>query len=167
MADRPETLLSEAVSELAGIEPKARAPFPIEYFSKDGSKTRRLVETPDGRVTMRADNRWYSAHFDDPQIVSSVRVYHDNFDKPPNFNFAFRLHSDGKIIRVKRSHISHGATDSGRNYVQAKIFQFVSDISFEPPKHWLRSRVVTGIHIFGYSQEEFETVSEMVFQLVI
>ena len=152
----PEGIQIEASNALTDIELTSRTPFPVKYFAKKSPATRRLIERTDGTVEMRADNRWYSAHFEEPQLVSVIRVFHKELSKNPKFNFSFLRHSDGKAIRVARENISHLKTKEDRDYIEVKIFQFIEGISFETPRGWKKGRAVTGIEIYGYDRENFE-----------
>ena len=161
----PEDIRSEATNELSEITLTNRTRFPVRYFAKRSPATRKLIERSDGTIEMRADNRWYSAYFEEPQLVSIIRVYHKNFSGNPNFNFAFQRHSDGAPIRVNKDSISHKKDDKERHYVEVRIFQFVNDISFEPPRRWVKGRAVTGIDVFGYDKENFENTVKNAFSI--
>lgn len=156
----PEDIQAEVKNELAEIGLTSRTTFPIKYFAKKSPATRKLIERSDGTVEMRADKRWYSAYFEEPQVISVIRVYHKELTKHPKFNFTFKRHYDGKAIRVSADNISHHKTKEDRDFIEVKIFQLVEDISFEPPRSWKKGRAVTGIDIFGYDRENFEKTVE-------
>lgn len=161
----PEEIQSEAKNELDSLKLTKRTSFPVRYFAKKSPATRKLIEKSDGIIEMRADNRWYSAYFEEPQFVSIVRVFHKNFSGNPNFSFAFLNHSGASPVRVSKDKISHKQDDQKRHYIEVSIFQLVNDISFEPPKSWSKGRAVTGVDVYGYDKENFEKTVEDVFQV--
>lgn len=136
----------ELVEELKASETPEPHHFDLSIIQGSLTKTASLLGNTDSNNALRSENRWFTYKFEKPIFVEEIRVKTEHFGFTTSFEFSYLTFPDNNSF-------SENARMNENEY-KLLIGNFVSKISFRPPRQYISGKMITGVEVLGLTTSE-------------